>query len=67
MLVQSLEPASKNRSLGLLTMILEWSQFDMKKGGILAQLLRLQEAFIKYERTGSKLEDSLKFAILMKC
>ena len=67
MLVQSLEPASKNRSLGLLTMILEWSQFDMKKGGILAQLLRLEEAFIEYERTGSRLEDSLKFAILMKC
>ena len=67
MLVQSLEPASKNRSLGLLTMILEWGQFDMKKGGILTQLLRLEEAFIEYERTGSKLEDSLKFAILMKC
>ena len=66
-LVQSLEPASKNRSLGLLTMILEWGQFDMKKGGILTQLLRLEEAFIEYERTGSKLEDSLKFAILMKC
>ena len=48
-------------------MILEKSQFDMRKGGILAQLLRLEEAFIEYERTGSKLEDSLKFAILMKC
>ena len=58
MLVQSLEPASKNRSLGLLTMILEWGQFDMKKGGILTQLLRLEEAFIEYERTGSKLEDA---------
>ena len=67
MLIQSLEPAGKNRSLGLLTMILEWGQFDMKKGGILTQLLRLEEAFIEYERTGSKLEDSLKFAILMKC
>ena len=48
-------------------MILEKSQFDMRKGGILAQLLRLEEAFIEYERTGSKLEDSLKFGILMKC
>ena len=62
MLVQSLEP-----SWGFLTMILEWGQFDMKKGGILAQPLRLEEAFIEYERAGSKLEDSLKFAILMKC
>ena len=48
-------------------MILEWSQFDVKKGGILAQLLRLVEAFIEYERTGSRLEDSSKFAILTKC
>ena len=66
-LIQSLEPASKNRSLGLLTMLLEWSPFDMKKGGLLNQLLKLEEGFTEYERTGSRLEDNIKFAILMKC
>ena len=66
-LIQSLEPASKNRSLGLLTMLLEWSPFDMRKGGLLNQLLKLEEGFTEYERTGSKLEDNIKFAILMKC
>ena len=58
MLIKSLEPASKNRSLGLLTMILEWKPFDMKKGSILGQLLRLEEAYTEYEKTGAKLESS---------
>ena len=55
------------RSLGLLTMLLEWSPFDMRKGGLLNQLLKLEEGFTEYERTGAKLEDTIKFAILMKC
>ena len=67
LLIQSLEPTSKNRALGLLTMILEWKPFDMRKGGILGQLLRLEEAFVEYEKTGSKLEDNIRFAVLMKC
>ena len=67
MLIKSLEPASENRSLGLLTMILEWKPFDVKKGSILGQLLRLEEAYAEYEKTGAKLEDTIKFAVLMKC
>ena len=62
LLIKSLEPASKNRSLGLLTMILEWKPFDMKKESIFGQLLRLEEAYMEYKKTGSKLEDTIKFA-----
>ena len=57
MLTNCLEPASKNRSLGLLTMVLEWSAFDGKKGNLLNQLLKLEEGFGEYERTGMKLDD----------
>ena len=39
----------------------------MRKGGLLNQLLKLEEGFTEYERTGAKLEDTIKFAILMKC
>ena len=67
LLVQSLEPSSKNRALGLLTMILEWKPFEMKKGSILGQVLRLEEAFAEYAKTGSKLEDNIRFAVLMRC
>ena len=59
-----IEPASENRSL---TMLLEWGQFDMRKGNLLNQLLRLEEAFADNEKTGSKLEDTIKLTILMKC
>ena len=41
LLVQGLEPALKNSAVGLLTMILEWKPFDMKKGSVLGQVLRL--------------------------
>ena len=67
LLIQSLEPTSKNRALGLLTMILEWKPFEMKKGSILGQVLRLEEAFAEYEKTGSRLEDNIRFAVLMRC
>ena len=67
LLVQSLEPTSKNRALGLLTMMLEWKPFEMKKGSILGQVLRLEEALAEYEKTGSKLEDNIRFAVLMRC
>lgn len=48
-------------------MLLEWGQFDMRKGNLLNQLLRLEEAFADNEKTGSKLEDTIKLTILMKC
>lgn len=66
-LIQSLEPSSKNRNFGLLTTLLERNPFDLKKGGLLNQLLKLEEAFVEYEKTGSRLEDTIKFTILMKC
>ena len=66
-LIHSLEPTSKNRSLELLTMILEWGQFDMRKGSILNQLLKLEEAYAEYEKTGARLDETIKFATLMRC
>ena len=65
-LLVSLEPVSRNRSLGLLNMILGWSVFDTKKSN-LNQLLRLEETFREYERTGATLADEIKFSVLMRC
>ena len=49
-LIQSLEPASKNQRLGLVTMLLDWSPFDMRKGGFLVnQLLKVEVGFAEYE------------------
>ena len=65
-LLTSLERVSRNRSLGLLNMILGWSAFDTKKSN-LSQLLRLEEAFREYEKTGATLNDEIKFSVLMRC
>ena len=65
-LLVSLEPVSRNRSLGLLNMILGWSPFESKKS-TLSQLLRLEDAFREYEKTGASLSDEIKFAVLMRC
>ena len=50
LLINSLEPASKNRSLGLLTMVLEWGAFDGKKGNLPNQLLKLEVWGIRTNR-----------------
>ena len=38
-----------------------------KEGNLLNQLLKLEEAFGEYELTGVKLDDTIKFAVLMRC
>ena len=48
-------------------MILEWGQFDMRKGIILNQLLKVEEAYAEYEKTGARLDETIKFATLMRC
>ena len=48
-------------------MILEWKPSEVKKGCIWGQVLRLEEAFAEYEKTGSRLEDNIRFAGLMRC
>ena len=43
-----------------------WPQFS-NKSSLLQQLLKLENAFIGYEKLGSKLADDLKVAILLRC
>ena len=66
MLVMQNEPATKNRSMGLLNVIMNWSTFS-NKSSLMQQVLKLENAFMEYERLGSKLSDDLKTAILMRC
>ena len=66
MLVVQNEPASKNRSMGLLNVIMNWPTFN-NKTSLMQQVLKLENAYMEYERLGSKLSDDLKTAIIMRC
>ena len=59
------EPQNKNRSMSLLSTIMSWQQFS-NKSSLLSQIMRLDGAFLEYERLGSKLNDELKAAILLR-
>ena len=65
-LVVANEPQNKNRSMSLLSTIMSWPQFN-NKSSLLSQIMRLDGAFMEYERLGSKLNDELKAAILLRC
>ena len=65
MLIQQNEPVSKNRSMGLLNVIMNWPAFTGKLS-LMQQLLRLEHAFAEYEKLGTKLNEDLKTAILMR-
>ena len=68
LLVLSMEPVSRNRSLGILNAIMSWPQFSMKGGSVVAQLLKLEAAFREYERTtGEALQEELRFAVVFRC
>ena len=64
-LIAANEPQNKNRSMSLLSTIMSWQQFN-NKSSLLSQIMRLDGAFIEYERLGSKLNDDLKAAILLR-
>ena len=66
LLVAQNEPASKNRSMGLLNVIMNWSAFN-NKTSLMQQVLKLENAYMEYERLGAKLSDDMKTAILMRC
>eukprot|EP00435_Cladocopium_sp_Y103_P029077 s3541_g7.t1 len=66
LLVQQNEPASKNRSMSLLSVIMSWPSFNTKSS-LMQQLLKLEHAYGEYERLGTKLNDDLKTAVLMRC
>ena len=64
-LIQQNEPLTKNRSMGLLNVIMIWPQFSGKTS-LMQQVLKLEHAYTEYEKLGSKLNDDLKTAILMR-
>ena len=51
--------------MSLLSTIMSWPQFH-NKSSLLSQIMRLDGAFMEYERLGSKLNDELKAAILLR-
>lgn len=64
LLIQQHEPLSKNRSMGLLNVIMNWPSFNSNVS-LVQQVLKLENAYAKYEKLGSKLNNDLKTAILM--
>ena len=64
-LIQQNEPVSKNRSMGLLNVIMNWPVFNNKLS-LMQQVLKLEHACGEYEKLGSRLNDDLKVAILMR-
>eukprot|EP00435_Cladocopium_sp_Y103_P039736 s2263_g10.t1 len=64
-LIQQNEPISKNRSMGLLNLIMNWPTFSNKMS-LMQNVLKLEHAYAEYEKLGSRLNDDLKTAILMR-
>lgn len=61
------QPTSRNRSLGILNALMSWKEFDVK-GALLAQIVKLDEAFREYDKTSLQpLAAEMKFAILLRC
>ena len=66
LLIMNCQPTNRNRSLGLLQLLMSWPSFDQKVG-MLPQVLKLEDSIKEYERiTGGELQKELKFSILMK-
>ena len=65
-LFKTCQPSSRNRSLALLHLIMQWPNFDMR-AALLPQILKLEDSFREYEKIASPLADELRFAVLMKC
>ena len=65
-LFRTCQPSSRNRSLGLLHLIMQWPSFDMKSA-LLPQVLKLEDSFREYEKIStSPLPEEIRFAVLMK-
>ena len=64
-LIRSCQPTNRNRTLGLLQVLMAWPQFDMKQA-MLPQILKLEDTFREYERIGGTIPTEMRFAILMK-
>ena len=61
------QPTSRNRSLGILNVLMGWKEFDMKVS-LLSQIVKLEEAFREYDKISLQaLAAEMKFAILLRC
>ena len=60
-LLSSLEPVSRNKTLGILSAILGWSSFDTQKS-MVSQLAKPEDSFREYDKTGATLAEEIKFA-----
>ena len=65
-LFRTCQPSSRNRSLALLHLIMQWPNFDMRSA-LLPQILKLEDSFREYEKIASSLAEEIRFAVLMKC
>ena len=65
LLVQQNEPASKNRSMSLLSVIMAPFSFTAKIS-LMQQLLKLEHAYSEYEGLGTKLNEDFKTAVVMR-
>ena len=63
-LVASCMPASENRAMGLLQVIMQWPAL---KESMTSQVVRLEEAFNEYNKIIDKLGDDIKSAVLLRC
>ena len=64
-LIQQNEPMTKNRSMGLLNVVMNWPSFS-NSVPLMQRLLKLEHAYSEYEKLGKQLSDDLKAAILMR-
>ena len=65
-LVLSNEPKSQNRSMSLLNVIVTWPQFSPKTS-MISQVMKLESAFMEYEKLGDPLPETIRAAVLLRC
>eukprot|EP00435_Cladocopium_sp_Y103_P075477 s444_g58.t1 len=66
-LVLQCQPTTRNRSLGILSALMGWKEFDMK-AALVGQIVKLEEAFREYDKISPhSLTAEMKFAILLRC
>lgn len=65
-LFKTCQLTSRNRALGLLHLIMQWPNYDMRNA-LLPQVLKMEDSFREYEKIASPWNEELKCAVLMKC
>ena len=64
-LLLNCQPKARNRTMSMLQGIMGYPAFNMKNS-IMAQITRLEEHFLQFEKLGGKLTDEMKSAVLLK-